>query len=254
VKGSNLALKYKYAIYRDSNNDIKEIYPDDLKNLSISEKINIKKLELYDEDEEYRIFPRFNEQTPHFYCRSKTIRTIDKNRLDKSKKHDDRIDDLINDLKSVNTFKIGYYTFDKNLEEKYFETLLSIKDYSWDKEVHRIISSDSRVIHDIFGAELSLSMSQKKPNIAIEVVKTHFPEKNTFEKLLKLSEEFPLLIIFDFTIKKNYYFQVKSDENLIRISHYICNGSLWDRDKELNITTQEYALEYFKKNNYLDYT
>jgi hypothetical protein len=245
-----MALKYEFAVYRDENGEVQKLYPKDLNGLSISQKIKIRELELYDEFEEYRLYPRFIEKSPHFFCKS-SVRHYDNNRKDKSKKHDKRVCDLVDQLNSLDNISVGYYTFDED-RNKYFETLVSLKNYTWGAEVSRIIDSKHRVLHDVFGANLSLSMSTRKPLIAIEVVKTHFLEKRTFDGLLKLSKEIPLLVILDFTIKKNYYCQVIENENRLRIAHYIYNGSVWNRDKETKIHSQEFALKYFEENGYID--
>ncbi|WP_341210206.1 hypothetical protein [Alteromonas stellipolaris] len=247
-----MALKYEFATLRDEKGDKKIIYASKLKNSSISQRLKIKEMELYDESEEYRVYPRFNEKSPHFYSKSSKVRAYDKNNKDKSPKHDERVKSLVKKLNEMDCLDIGYYLFEK--KEKYFESLVRIKNYHWEAEVSRIIDSKTRVQHDIYGAELSLSMSQRKPFIAIEVVKTHFPEKNTFESLLKLSKEIPLIVIFDFTVKKNYYCELVKDGKRLRINNYIYDGALWDRDKKTKVTTQDYALEYFKKNGYIDHS
>ena len=248
--GVSMTLKYEFAVYRDKKDEKVRLYPKELSGLNISQKINIRELELYDEFEEYRIYPRFNEKSPHFFCKS-SVRDCDKNRKDKSQKHDKRVDDLVKKLNRLDHINIGYYTFDDE-NKKFFETLVSLKDYTWGSEISRIIDSTYRVQHDVFGANLSLSMSTRKPFIAIEVVKTHFPEKRTFEGLLKLTKDIPLLIILDFTIKSNYYCQVIEDENRLRISHYIYNGAVWNGDKETKIHSQEFALKYFEGNGCID--
>ncbi|EKO3533896.1 hypothetical protein K1L80_000450 [Vibrio fluvialis] len=245
-----MTLKYEFAIYRDENDAIKKLYPRKLSGLNITQKLEIRELELYDEYEEYRLYPRFNEKSPHFYCKS-SVRDFDNNRKDKSDKHDNRVKELVDQLNSLDQISVGYYTYDDD-KNKYFETLVSLKNYTWGREIGRIIDSKYRVQHDVFGANLALSMSNRKPFIAIEVVKTHFLEKRTFEALLKLSSEIPLLVILDFTIKKNYYCQVMESDNRLRISHYIYNGSVWNRDKETKIYNQEFALTYFQENGYID--
>ena len=245
-----MSFKYEFAVYRDNNDQKKKLYPIKLAGLNISQKIKIRELELYDECEEYRIYPRFNEKTPHFFCNS-SVRYYDNNRKDKSPKHDVRVNELVKQLNRLKHIKVGYYTFDDD-QNKYFETLVSLKDYTWEAEINRIINSTCRVQHDVFGANLSLSMSTRKPLVAIEVIKTHFFEKRTFENLLKLARDIPLLVILDFTIKKNYYCQVVEDESRLRISHYIYNGSLWNRGTETKIYSQEFALRYFENNGFID--
>ncbi len=249
-QGVSMALKYEFAVYLDQDDELQKLYPEDLRDLSISQKIKVRELELYDESEEYRLYPRFNEKSPHFYCKS-PVRTFDKNTKDKSKKHDERIKELFEQLNSQKKVNVGYYTFDDD-GNKYFETLVSINNYTWGSEVSRIIDSTYRVQHDLFGANLSLSMSIRKPLIALEVVKTHFLEKRTFDCLLKLSKEIPLIVILDFTIKKNYHCQVIEDENKLRITHYIYNGSVWNRDKETKIHSHEFALRYFEDKGFID--
>jgi hypothetical protein len=244
-------MKYEYCTFRDKNGVLKRIYPKSLLGLNISQKLKVRKMELFDESEEYRLYPRFNEKSPHFYSKSSNVRTYDKNDKDKSTKHDDRVSDLVKDLNKINNLNIGYYLYDES-DNQYFETVIRIEGYHWEAEVSRIINSNTRVQHDVYGADLSLSMSQRRPFIAIEVVKTHFPEKNTFESLLKLSKDIPLIVIFDFTVKKNYYCAVVKGDNQLRISNYIYNGSLWDKAKETGVDSQEYALKYFEDNGYID--
>jgi hypothetical protein len=248
--GVSMSLKYEFAVYRDENCQEQKLYPKELAGLNITQKIKIRELELYDESEEYRIYPRFNEKSPHFFCKS-PVRDFDRNRKDKSTKHDERVNDLVEQLNRLSHINIGYYTFDDD-KNKFFETLVSLQDYTWGSEISRIIDSKYRVQHDVFGANLSLSMSTRKPFVAIEVVKSHFFEERTFDSLLKLTSEIPIIVILDFTIKKNYYCQVVEDQNRLRISHYIYNGSVWNGGKETKIHSQKFALKYFEENGYID--
>jgi len=215
-------MKYEYATYRDENENLCRLYSYELSNISISEKIRIRELILFDESEEYRLYPRFNKITPHFYRRSKNVRSYDRNDKDKSETHDDRIEELVEALKNTEELNIGYYRFegkpkeDETKEEREkrrsFETLFKITDYSWAAESTRIVSSNLRVRHDVFGASKSHSMSERKPYVAIEVVRTHFPEKDTFEGLLSLSKQIPLLVVLNFTSKPNYFCQLLKNE------------------------------------------
>ncbi|MDP2596402.1 hypothetical protein [Alteromonas stellipolaris] len=251
-------MKYEYAVYTDENGEQQKLKPSELSNLSIADRVKIRELELYDETEEYRVYPRFNKKSPHFYCPSEE-RNYDKNNKDKSEKHDERVKEIVCSLQELEKFKVGYYNFEngvdengKKTSEKFFETLVSLEKYTWSSEVSRILNSKLRVQHDVFGTNIELGMSQRKPFMAIEVVKSHFPEKNTYEGLIELSKQIPLLVAFDFTKKKNYFFQIDQRLKRVRVSIYIYNGSLWSGCSEFSDSSYEYALEHCKGKDLFD--
>lgn len=159
--------------------------------------------------------------------------------------HDDRVDDLLKKLSAkddrsmkLRNGKQGAYI------HEYF---LDLSDYTWDKEVHRIMSAEVAVRHDLYGAHPALRMSVHRPAIAIEVIDTHYPEDAAFDAMLAASANFPLVVIFDFVKKKNSFFSVEPDfVQMTRWTFYIRNGKVWHNGRErAEITTsKQLKIEY----------
>jgi len=100
------------------------------------------------------------------------------------------------------------------------DTILS--DYRWGGEITRIMDEGTIVRHDIFGASSALSMSVRQPSIAIEVVKTHYPEEAAFATFIERSKREPFIVFFDVIRYKEKAYKntfVKIDEVLRRICY-----------------------------------
>ena len=219
--------KYKYAIYYDLDNEKQIIYPNDLHD--VTKLAFARDQELYDSDEQIRLYPRYRKDTPHFYALQDSKRKITQ-RNENSEEHNLRVNKLLDTLNSSlnDTLKVGYFTFGEDKKQQ-FNTLTKIKNYTWGKEINRFISESSICRHDIYGQKNVLSQSSIFPAFAIEVIDTHYPTDDVINGWIELSKIMPIVIAFDLIKKPNYYFQIK--DNKIRIIYYIFDGSIWKNEK-----------------------
>ncbi len=224
--------KYPYAIYFDSQGEVQKIFPSDLHD--INKRAFARSAELFDPDKEYRLFPRYRADSPHFYSLSKSTRYV--SRLEETDPdHDNRIDHLLDTLNLGADLSIGSFVWDG--DEKQFICLTRTYDYAWGKEVCRVLNSDTKCRHDIFGAPTDLARVDRLPWLAIEVVKHHFPDEQTFSGFLSLSKVLPFVVLFDFIEVPNYFLQVDFSSWRLRVVYYIYDGSVWKNNIRWGETT-----------------
>ena len=225
--------KYQRACYYDKAGNIHWIVPDDLKNphdLALARSVR-----LYDETEEYRLFPRARESGPHFFCRSREQRRLVVS-AEADPRHNKRRDELKDSLLTVPGLKLGYREY-FGPEKFDFVEVAEIEGYTWETEVTRIVPYGLRVRHDIFGASPVLAMSERRPWIAIEVISTHYLDEGTFDSLMALSADLPLLVLFDLVEAPNYFISLDTEENTLRFIYCIYNGKVWRNEKETKLDT-----------------
>lgn len=159
---------------------------------------------LYDSPEKsIELGIRNREDSPHFYQKRGIRRSLN-GRRDSSTYHDEQIDILQEELKSYSKILVGFYEFSKN-QEKSFERISLLKDYNWAKEVTFAVTEKGYVRFDIFGQSKTLSLTDKQPYFALEVVETHFISLEAFSALLDLSKKQPIIVGYFFIKKKNYF-------------------------------------------------
>ncbi|AWV43778.1 hypothetical protein CD201_03830 [Hafnia alvei] len=238
-------LEYKQAIYYKG--DVKcYIKPEDLidKNILYTAKTEF----LMDDSESVRLRPRLPEnKKPHFYAPDKSqVRTVIMNESDPL--HNKRLDEILSKLKLKTKWKVMVGVFIDNKLER--EPKFILEDYLWGGEINRITSSTTIVRHDIFGKTKKLSMSIFEPCVAIEVINTHYPSKQTFNEMINASKNFPYIIIFDLikTKKKNYFLKINENNNEITPLYYIYNGVVWKGGTELGGIIDSTMLEIELKN------
>lgn len=222
--------KHPVAIYYDSQGTRLQLFPHQLHD--IGKRAFARSTELWDEDEEYRLYPRYRADSPHFYSLSSKLRNLHVS-AETDPAHNQRVDELLEILDSDIGYKIGFNTWDGEGEEKeeQFVSFTETRGYAWGKEITRALSEDARCRHDLFGASKALQLTAKYPWVAIEVVKHHYPDDTTFQALLSLSKALPLVILFDFVDVRNYFFHVKKNDRTIRVIYYIYDGSVWKGEK-----------------------
>jgi hypothetical protein len=112
-------------------------------------------------------------------------------------------------------------------------------DYAWAKEATRYMGRNSYIRNDLFGHSVKPEMSIRRPNVAIEVVRTHAPSEQTLSLMFEATLTSPLIVLFDFIECKLYrglpIFEAKSKERLLRVrcTIYILHGVLYDGDTPL---------------------
>ncbi len=162
--------------------------------------------------------------------------------------HNKRLDEILSKLKLKTKWKVMVGVFIDNKLER--EPKFILEDYLWGGEINRITSSTTIVRHDIFGKTKKLSMSIFEPCVAIEVINTHYPSKQTFNEMINASKNFPYIIIFDLikTKKKNYFLKINENNNEITPLYYIYNGVVWKGGTELGGIIDSTMLEIELKN------
>lgn len=223
-------MKHPVAIYYDLNGIKSWLLPHELQN--VEKRAFARSIELWDEDEEYRLYPRYRVNSPHFYSLSNKLRRLHVS-AETDPAHNRRVDEILEILDSGVNYRIGFNTWDSDGEknEEQFVAFTETLGYTWGKEVTRALSEDTRCRHDLFGARKALQLMSRYPWVAIEVVKHHYPDDATFEALLSLSKALPLVVLFDFVDVKNYFFHVKKGERVIRVVYYIYDGSVWKGER-----------------------
>src|SRR5215218_11106349 len=101
--------KHPFAIYYDSHGNKKKINPSDLHDTQT--RAEARNAELWDSEEEYRLFPRYRADAPHFYSLSSRLRELHVP-VEADPAHQQRIDELFGNLTSGANYRIGYYSWD----------------------------------------------------------------------------------------------------------------------------------------------
>lgn len=218
-------MKYKYpwAVYRDEKGELHKISREELNDPNVLARA--RSVRLYDETEEYRLYPRARQDSPHFYCRAENPRRLVSNH-DPDPRHNVRRDFLLRKLTALAELKVGYREFFASDDWEFVE-IAEVEDYVWQREVTRIVPRGLRIRHDLFGASPILAMSERRPWIAIEVIASHYLEEETFQSLLNLSAHLPLLIGFDLVELPNYFVQLDEAKRTLRLVYYIHDGRVW---------------------------
>lgn len=225
--------KYPFAVYRDQNDDLKEIKREDL--VDPFKLAFARSVRLYDEDEEYRLYPRARSGAPHFYCRTQNRRRVVSG-AESDPRHNARRDALLDALVTKRELRIGYREyFGAGKDDFEFVEIAEIEGYGWGKEVTRIAPRGLRVRHDIFGASPMLAMSERRPWIAVEVIATHYLDDETFSSLIDVSCEMPMVVGFDLVDAPNYFLKLDDTDGTLRLIYYIYDGSVWKNEVRTQI-------------------
>ena len=234
-------LEHLLAVYYDVQGERHEIKAEELNDRATLELAKL--ADLLDESEQVSLSPRIvKDKRSHFVAPASSV----KRRVlagPKDPAHDKRIETLLDDLKAGERWKIETRRYvDKELIATILFDLFA--DYTWDKEVHRIVTADTIVRHDLFGQANQLKMSMRRPWIAVEVINTHYPEEVAFQEMLRLSRAMPLLVAFDFIERPNYFFKVDLRSATIVTRVYIHDGCVWTGGAQTGIASSS-GLEIF---------
>jgi len=234
--------KYSHAIYYDANGVQQKLFPHELHDTG--KRAYARSAELWDPEEECRLFPRYREDSPHFYSLGNGARVFLRTQ-ENDPAHDARVNDLLEELSSGIGFRVGFYEWDG--DEKQFVSFAKTRNYNWGKEITRALTASVRCRHDLFGAPDDLKLTARFPWIAIEVVKHHYPDDQTFSALLSLTKELPCVILFDFIEVPNYFLNLDRSEGEIRVIYYIHDGSVWKNGNRWKSCTSAFFREKIAK-------
>lgn len=176
-------------------------------------------------------------------------------RDERSVRHNEVIQQLLS-LLSAATTDVSIFTYvfeDDGTESKYEQTLFAMNrsaDFRWYAESQIQFDDFTYIQPDLCGRDTSrMAPTRTRPGIIIEVIDSHFPEPETFEKLMELSRcsyhvyflvmgEFRLhhaQKLYKFPIQKNCPFRLRSAWALI-------NGELVKNGVAQTLTSTDPAL------------
>lgn len=217
-------MKYNKVYYYDKNGVRTEFLS---KNLDTKENIAaLKEYEIWDDTETILLTPTdFVEyKTRKSFFRAKPNQP---NRLigsEETENHDLTIEKIYNDLNDSNNLRIWYKDF--NYYPAKDKPLLDIQSYNWNFEVSRELTNLEQIARfDIFGTCLNGTLSNKRPEIIIEVIDSHFLEKDLFISLRERTVQTSTLILFYFIENENLYNKI--NKNNLRISAFMKDGNFY---------------------------
>lgn len=218
---------------------------------------------LLDEDD-CIVVPVRNENCPHFRRIGDPSFGKKLDRTENNPTHDDCVNYLYDELnnKNIKTVKFLTFVFAKNgkYEEQVIFSPTNDSDFQWYKEKDARISfhEGSYIQPDIGGRDRNkFSPRSAYPNIIIEVVRTHYPDKDTFQKLLELSKT-NYHIYFYFINEGNKSsklnrLSVINNVLKIRVSHYLIGGQLYKNGNFYAPKKEDESFEHwyqYLKNSY----
>ena len=217
---------HKIAVYYDDRHIRQTIWAEMLKDKAVLAKARC--LELYDESEQVRVAPRVPQnRAPHFVQHAALLNGRKLFKGESDPVHNKRVAELANALMALDELSL---VFKPNLKaDAPTSKLFSMPKYQWGTEVRRIVDEITIVRHDVYG-NLGLQMSVLCPEIAIEVINTHYPEEPVFASLLRKTKKVPFIVLFDFTSHWNSFLRVDNDRKTLQIrpwTFYLRGGAVW---------------------------
>ncbi|EPF5366173.1 hypothetical protein ACT7O0_000754 [Salmonella enterica subsp. enterica serovar Infantis] len=184
------------------------------------------------------VVPVRNEITPHFRRVGNPSFGKRLGRAEDNPTHDNCVNYLYDELnnKNIEDVKFSTYVFaeDRTYEEQVIFSPLKDSDFGWYKEKDARIAfhEDSYIQPDIGGRDRNKFFPRSAyPNIIIEVIRTHYPERDTFQKLLELSKtnHHVYFYFIDEGNKKSKLnsLSIKNGILTLRVSHYLIGGQLY---------------------------
>jgi len=213
------------------------------------------------------VVPVRNEASPHFRRVGNPSFGKMLGKAENNPTHDDCVNYLYKKLTNHNFKKIMFstYVFEKNgsYEEQVIFSPLNDSNYTWYKEADaRIAFHDGYYIQpDIGGRDISKFFPRSSyPNVIIEVVRTHSPDKDTFQKLLEISKTNHHVYFYFIgegrsDSKLNGVFEF-NNELKIRLSHYLIGGQLYKNGNSYAAKKANESFEHwydYLKNSYFTY-
>ncbi len=229
--------KYETAFYLNNDGQWEEVSFGELR--SEERRAELRERDLRNEsDGQIELGIRNHEQTPHFFAKKRLRTDLDPGAKE-SFEHEDRKRMLNNFLSKYEKHKFGYYEKPWDRKDNGFDTLVKIKDYSWDVEVSFGLVYGKFIRFDLLGrSKNELGLTDKHPYIAVEVVDTHFHSQEAFCALLESSKNIPIIIVYYFSPVAphlNCVYKPKSEKfySKIRLQYYIADGSFWNRNDRI---------------------
>ncbi|MCR1026645.1 hypothetical protein NQT66_17635 [Cellulophaga baltica] len=245
--------KYDVGIVIENGQEV-EIRRYDLEDEGIRTKYKGKLI--LDKSREFKLYIRNRGKSSHFYSRGKSRKGIHSKKY-RTEKHIDRINTIYNFINARDRVRICYYYWEYGSKKPKPETIFTFNNYIFAKEVKQSLTNENYFIADIFGISETLNNSDREPNIAIEVIDSHFPSFKTFNYYRKITKEQSLIVIFyyiEFEMKLNHMMNNKGENNngKLRISHYMQDGSFWIGEDRIEEKNYDFIKTYQEKIDFSD--
>ncbi|MEP8604606.1 hypothetical protein ABKW00_02020 [Enterobacter hormaechei] len=206
------------------------------------------------------VIPVRNEKSPHFRKIGNVAFGTRLGRAENDQTHNKCVNSLYEELRNPKITKITITTYvfnERQKEEQVIFSTLNESKYGWFKEGEaRIAFEDSTYIQpDIGGREINKFFPRSiYPNIIIEVIRTHSPDKETFEKLVELSKVNHHVYFYFIGSGRMSSglnnFTVSKGELKIRVSHYLIGGEVYKNGNPVNIRNNKtFDVWYNELNN-----
>lgn len=194
------------------------------------------------DDDDCLVVPVRNERSPHFRRLGNPSFSNRLGRIENNPTHDNCVQDILDKLADQDLESIEFSTYvfedDKPYEEQIIFTPLNDSEYAWCKEGDAKIAfhDETYIQPDLAGRDLKKFFPRSAyPNIIIEVIRTHHPEQNTFEKLFELSKTNHHIYFYFIAEGENIskFNHIKIEDNIlkIRFSHYMIGGNIFKNGK-----------------------
>lgn len=220
-------MKHKKAIYYDKNGN-RKTFDAKLLNFDESNIVELKRYPLFDTTEEFELCivdNTTNNKISHFRLVNADNDSRFYNGYD-SKRHDEKINQIIEKFKSDNVqIEFTYKDFSKYPSKE--NALIKLSEYIFKDEVYKETKKNKPYArYDIYGMDKSYIVSQKRPEIIIEVVDENFQNADLFNFLIEKTATNSLIVLYFFMEGKSYYNDINLTGNKLdfRISCYIQNG------------------------------
>lgn len=158
----------------------------------------------------------------------------------------DELSSLLNKRVTISSY---IFAEDGSFEEQVFFSTLPHTQYSWFMESDaRVAFDDHKYIQpDLAGRDSSLFFPRaSRPNIIIEVIRTHAPEQETFKRLYELSLANTVVAFYFVSVGKSSKlnnFRRDAGVGKLRVSHYIINGEVYKNGQSFYSRRQNESLE-----------
>lgn len=213
------------------------------------------------------VVPVRNEASPHFRRVGNPSFVNMLGKAENNPTHDNCVNYLHDQLTNHDFQRINFTTYvfekDGSFEEQVIFSPLDDSNYTWYKEADaRIAFHDKYYIQpDIGGRDINKFFPRSSyPNVIIEVVRTHSPDRDTFQKLLEISTTNHHVYFYFIGEGRNdsrlNRISVRNNELKIRLSHYLIGGRVYKngnpyREKQEKETFEDWY--EFLKNSYFTY-
>ena len=184
------------------------------------------------------VVPVRNKAAPHYRRVSNSSFGTRLGRSENDPTHNDCVNYIVDEIcnKSAESVSFSTYVFadDKSYEEQVIFQTLADSNYCWFKESEAKVAfhDETYIQPDIAGRDINRFFpGSVYPNVIIEVIRTHHPEFETFQKLFELSKTNHHVYFYFIqegkrTSKLNHLKNM-GGQVTVRVSHYLIGGTLY---------------------------